>query len=286
MNSSYHKIQYPCSLRFSKLFDKKIHMLSILLSIFIAFHESPGTSQTLSPSISDLEAQSVSGAKSAHQDHVPLGVILTFGPNIGSGRGSENAAIRYASGFDLSLAKLFSLEKNIGLPISFGPQLALSNMILDTKFDRDAESYTGRYDLRTGAVGLRVKWAEGYGVWNTPFYTSVMGGLTFSKLGLNRTTAETFQKIDVHKINGRSLQVELGTGFALTDRFDLMTSWTNTLYRLDQTNAQATFEGEYLDDRGLGLLQGTYTPAEVNAFLAPYPTLRMWAIKVGFAASL
>lgn len=262
---------------------------SVLLGsvlVFTCFLGHQGLAQSGGSSIADLETLSQSGRDAKKSTIAPLGVVLSFGPAVGGGKGSENTDIRYASGFDLSLSKFFPLSSTLGLPLAVGPQLSLSNMILDTKFEQEDERYVGRYDQRTGAVGLRLKWDKRYGAWNTPLFGSVSGGLTFSKLSLNRTTADTFQKIDVNQINGRSLQVELGTGFELTERFDLLASWTNTLYRLDQTNARGTFEGESLSQDGLGLIQGSYSPTDIDEFMAPNPTLRLWAFKVSFAASL
>ena len=243
------------------------------------------SAQSTSSSIVDLEAQSQSGASPAPHKN-SQGVILSFGPTVGSGRGSENVDIRYGSGFDLSLTKLYSLKTKVGIPLAFGPQLSLSNVILDTKFSRDRERFVGRYDQRTGAIGLRLKWDNSSGVLNTPVYGALTGGLTFSKLALNRTTADTFQKIDMSRIHGRTLQFELGTGFQLTERFDLLAGWTTTLYRLDQTQARGTFEGEYLSDQQLGLIQGSLEAGSSSDFLADHPTLRLGAFKVGFAASL
>jgi hypothetical protein len=284
MNSWYHKIiQSDSQGPLLPLIQTK--SLAIIL-LFLCFINEQGIAQSKRPSITDLEAQSQSGSLAQKTATSPLGVVLSFGPAVGGGKGSENTQIRYASGFDLSLSKSFSLSQSLGVPIALGPQFSLSNTILDTKFDRSEERYVGRYDQRTGSVGLRLKWDKRYGFWNTPLFGSVSGGLTFSKLSLSRTTLDTFQKIDVNRINGRSLQVELGTGFELTERFDLLTSWTNTVYRLDQTQARGTFEGETLGQNGLGLLQGSYSSEDIDDFMAPYPTLRLWTFKVGFAASL
>jgi hypothetical protein len=194
--------------------------------------------------------------------------------------------VRYASGFELSLSKAFSFNETLGAPIALGPQLAISNTVVSTKtVVNEMEKSLNRYDHRTGLLGIKVKWDESYGLWSTPLFMTASSGITFSKLSSDKTTATSFQQIDINRIIGRVYQGEIGSAVTLTEGLSAQLSWVNTLYRLDQTQSQGTFEGEYLgDDRALGLLEGTYTPEGLG--LPSRPTLRIWSIKLGLAAVL
>jgi hypothetical protein len=241
-------------------------------------------------SISDLEGISSQTQSSARQGSTQ-GINLGFGPFVGRGTASDGMSIRYASGFELTLSKTFHISGLPGPALAIGPQIALGNTLINTRsrgpagVEGDFDKVLSRYDHRTGSVGVRLKLDESYGLWTTPIYTSLMGGLSFTKLSLDQTTRESFKQVEMRRITGRLLQGEIGTGLNLTESLALQLSWQNTVYRLDQTQATGTFEGEYLgEDSSLGLLEGTYNSQDFG--LAKRPTLRISAIKIGLAAEI
>lgn len=256
----------------------------ILLTGFFHTGDGYSQSQTMVKGVTDLET--LSSSQSVENPHQSiLGVDLGFGPFIGGGTGSDGMDVRYASGFELNLSKVFTSKTILGARVALGPQIALSNTMVSTKSERQTDKSLNRYDHRTGLLGAKIKWAEAYGLWSTPLYTTLSGGITFSKLSIDKTTSNSFQQIDINRIVGRVIQGEIGSEVRLADGLNAQIAWVSTSYRLDQTQSQGTFKGEYLgEDSSLGLLEGTYTPETIG--ISPRPSLKIWALKVGLSAAL
>ncbi len=270
----------------SRVYTKVRRSLQAMLLAVLFSNGSYLQGQSLtSTEINDLESLSTSPSAKISKPG-PLGIDLGFGPFVGGGRGSDGMDVRYASGFELNLSKVFSFKETLGAPIALGPQLAVSNTVVSTKTAvNETDKSLNRYDHRTGLLGIKFKWDESYGLWSTPLFITASSGITFSKLSSDKTTANSFQQIDINRIIGRVYQGEIGSAITLTDGLSAQLSWVNTLYRLDQTQSQGTFEGEYLgDDQSLGLLEGTYTLEGLG--FPSRPILRIWSIKLGLSAAI
>lgn len=191
---------------------------------------------------------------------------LSFGPFLGGGNLSTTADVRQASGYSVSADGRFRISEALML----GPRVEFTNAFVNTKAASGNTEALATYDHRIVAAGAVLSHDLGSPAANEDTstrraYVAVTGGQGYSKLAVDENGPRHFIQSQFGDLAGTYGAVETGAWLPLNGRVGVNLALLGSLYRLDQSEAKGTFEGERVRDDGRELrLQGKRGP-ETNA---------------------
>ena len=111
---------------------------------------------------------------------------------------------------------------------------------------------------------------------------SAVAGRGYSKLAVDESTDRTYKQNLFGDISGNYFGSEIGGWVPLQGNFGINLAVLSSVYKVDQSNAAGTYEGDEVDaDGNLSLVEGRY--GEGDGDLAKQVTMRTLAVKVGLA---
>jgi hypothetical protein len=208
--------------------------------------------------------------------------LVGFGPFIGGGTASNDATVRHASGYGLTLERNWFVTPKIAI----GPRLEVANQFVSTRANADdasASKVIGTYDNRIFAAGFRLSHAVGnehtlaQGV-----YLAGVAGRGYSKLSLDESTQQSYMQSQYGNIAGNYFAGELGGFLPLKGSFGVNLAALGSIYRADQRDAIGTSEGDRVDENGaLSLVKTTHAAGDGS--LEDRLVFKSWAVKLGMS---
>jgi len=202
-----------------------------------------------------------------------------FGPFIGGGSVSSDAAVRHTSGYGVTLERNWFVTPKIAI----GPRLDISNSFVSTRSSVGDAKVIGTYDNRVFAAGLRLSHAVGNErTLAQGIYLAGVAGRGYSKLSVDESTEQSYLQSQFNNIGGSYYAGELGGFLPLKGSFGVNIAALGSVYHADQRDAYGTSEGDRVDQNGaLSLVKATH--AAGDGALEDRIVMKSWALKIGMS---